>query len=101
MLLDEPTSNADLAHQVSILALIRSMTRQRGIGVIFVTHDLNLAAEFADRVVFFKRGHLVASGSPAEVMTPPVLSGIFDLPLLIDRHPHSGNPRVYWQGNIN
>lgn len=97
LLLDEPTANADLAHQISILRLIRQLAT-RSIGSIIVTHDLNLAAEFADRVLLLKAGRLLASGRPAEVMTVEILRQLFDVPLLIDRHPRSGNPRISWEG---
>jgi iron complex transport system ATP-binding protein len=97
LLLDEPTANADLAHQVSMLRLIRELAGRRGIAAVIVTHDLNLAAESADRVLLLKSGQLLAGGSPVEVMTSPLLSDLFDLPLIIDRHPRSGNPRVSWE----
>lgn len=97
LLLDEPTANADLAHQVLLLGMIRELTTRTGLGTIIVTHDLNLAAEFADRVLLLKDGRLVASGSPSEVMNVSILNGVFDIPLLIDRHPRSGNPRVSWE----
>ena len=100
LLLDEPTANADLAHQISMLRLVRDMAHRRQIGALIVTHDLNLAAEFADRVLLLKEGRLIASGPPAEVMTIPLLSDIFNLPLSIGHHPHSGRPRLFWESNI-
>jgi iron complex transport system ATP-binding protein len=65
-------------------------------GVLFVTHEINLAAEFADRVALIKDGKLLACGQPEEVMTVDLLSHIFELPLLIDEHPESGKPRISW-----
>ena len=100
LLLDEPTANADLAHQISMLKLVREMASRRRIGALIVTHDLNLAAEFSDRILLLKAGRLVASGPPVEVMTTPLLSDIFNLPLLIDHHPQSGRPRLFWESNI-
>ncbi|MFZ4984765.1 MAG: ABC transporter ATP-binding protein [Blastocatellia bacterium] len=99
LLLDEPTANADLAHQISLLELIRELITRKGLGAIIVTHDLNLVAEFADRALFLKGGHLVAGGRPSEVMSATLLNDIFEVPLLVDRHPRSGNPRVSWQRN--
>jgi iron complex transport system ATP-binding protein len=96
LLLDEPTANADLAHQVSLLGFVKRLTREGRLGVLFVTHEINLAAEFADRVALIKDGKLLASGRPKEVMTVDLLSQIFELPLLIDEHPQSGNPRISW-----
>lgn len=99
LLLDEPTANADLVHQISILRLIRELAA-RSIGSIIVTHDLNLAAEFTDRVLLLKAGRLLAAGRPEEVMTVEILRELFDVPLLIDRHPRSGNPRISWEGSF-
>ena len=96
LLLDEPTANADIAHQVSLLGLVRELTREKKLGALVVTHEINLAAEFADRVALIKNGCLVACGFPREVMTDESLSALFETPLLVDRHPQSGNPRVSW-----
>ncbi len=96
LLLDEPTANADIAHQISLLSFVRELTRERKLGALVVTHEINLAAEFADRVALLKAGYLIACGAPREVMTGQLLSGLFETPLLVDRHPQSGNPRVFW-----
>jgi iron complex transport system ATP-binding protein len=96
LLLDEPTANADLAHQVSLLGFVKGLTRERKMGVLFVTHEINLAAEFADRVALIKDGRLYACGRPEEIMTVDLLSQLFELPLLIDKHPVSGKPRISW-----
>lgn len=94
LLLDEPTANADVAHQVSLLSLVRNLAHERGLGALVVTHEINLAAEFADRVALLKQGRLLACGAPPDVMTPAALSDLFETPLLVDEHPHSGKPRV-------
>ncbi|MCI0663040.1 MAG: ABC transporter ATP-binding protein [Acidobacteria bacterium] len=96
LLLDEPTANADLAHQISLLGFVKGLTRERKMGVLFVTHEINLAAEFADRVALIKDGRLLTCGRPEEVMTVDLLSQLFELPLLIDKHPVSGKPRISW-----
>ncbi len=96
LLLDEPTANADIAHQISLLGFVRGLARERGLGALVVTHEINLAAEFADRVALLKGGRLVACGAPLEVMTAGSLSELFETPLFVDRHPQSGNPRVSW-----
>ena len=96
LLLDEPTANADIAHQVSLLHLIRVLTRQRKLGALVVTHEINLAAEFADQVALLKNGKLLACGAPPEVMTGQLLGELFGTSLLVDTHPVSGNPRVSW-----
>jgi ABC-type cobalamin/Fe3+-siderophores transport system ATPase subunit len=96
LLLDEPTANADIAHQLSMLELVRGLTQERGMGAVIVTHEINLAAEFADRIALIKGGRLLACGPTREVMTAETLSGLFETPLLVDRHPLSGSPVVWW-----
>ena len=94
LLLDEPTANLDIAHQVSLLELLRQSTRERRMGTVLVTHEINLAADYADRLVLLKGGRILASGPPAKVMTPEVLSECFETHLIVDTHPATGNPRV-------
>jgi iron complex transport system ATP-binding protein len=96
LLLDEPTANADIAHQLSLLGLAWEMTRERKIGALIVTHEINLAAEFADRIALIKGGRLVACGAPRDVITAELLSGLFEIPLFVDRSPQSEKPRVSW-----
>lgn len=93
-LLDEPTANLDLAHQAAMLKLIRSRCDQGDIAAVVVTHDVNLAAEFADQILLLKDGCTVAIGSPADVLTAQRLQEIFDLRVLVDEHPISGAPRI-------
>src|SRR5262245_38797165 len=97
LLLDEPTANADIAHQLSLLDLVRNLTRERDLGSLIVTHEINLAAEFAHRVALVKDGRLVACGDTREVMTAESLSALFETPLFVDRHPLSGSPVVWWK----
>jgi ABC-type cobalamin/Fe3+-siderophores transport system ATPase subunit len=96
LLLDEPTANADIAHQLSLLDLVRELTREQELGALIVTHEINLAAEFADRIALIKDGRLVACGATREALTAETLSGLFETPLFVDQHPQSGAPRVFW-----
>jgi iron complex transport system ATP-binding protein len=93
-LLDEPTANLDLAHQATMLRLIRGRCDDQQSAAIVVTHDINLAAEFADQVMLLKKGREVAVGSPQSVFTPELLRKVFDLEVLVDAHPVSGAPRI-------
>jgi iron complex transport system ATP-binding protein len=77
LLLDEPTLHLDLAHQVSLLAAIRRMRDQRGLTVLAVLHDLNLAAAFAPRVAVLDQGRVVADGPPGEVLVPDLVRRVF------------------------
>ena len=94
LLLDEPTANLDMAHQATILALVRHRCDNRETSALVVTHDLNLAAEFSDYVLLMKDGRCLAFGSPQEVLTPELLKEVFAVNVLVDAHPISGAPRV-------
>jgi len=93
-LLDEPTANLDLAHQATMLRLVRRRCDDREAAAVVITHDVNLAAEFADRVILLKEGQVIAAGAPLDVFKPELLSRVFDLEILIDVHPISGAPRI-------
>src|SRR6266576_3451928 len=94
LLLDEPTANLDLAHQASMLKLVRAHCDERAAAAVIVTHDINLAAEFANRVVLLKSGHLIAAGEPRDVLTEELLSEVLEIKVLVDAHPLSGAPRI-------
>jgi len=93
-LLDEPTANLDLAHQAMMLRLVRSSCDRNQAAAVIVTHDINLAAEFADHVLLMKDGRAIAMGKPRDVLTAELLKKIFDLEVIVDAHPISGAPRI-------
>ena len=93
-LLDEPTANLDLAHQVLLLRLVREKCRKQNAAAVVITHDLNLAAEFADRILLLKNGKLLANGRSQEVLTERNLNETFGVRVLLDRHPVSNNLRI-------
>lgn len=94
LLLDEPTTYLDLAHQIDVLELVSRLHAERGRTVVVVLHDLNLAARYAQRLVAMKDGVLVASGTPAEVLTEQLLADVFDLEARIVPDPVTGTPMV-------
>lgn len=94
LLLDEPTANLDLAHQAYILTLVRSRCDSRNVSAVVVTHDVNLASEFADSVLLIKNGKALASGAPREVLTEERLRELFEIEVLVDANPVSGAPRI-------
>ena len=94
LLLDEPTTYLDLAHQIDVLELVGRLHAERGRTVAVVLHDLNLAARYAQRLVAMKDGVLVASGTPAEVLTEQLLADVFDLEARIVPDPVTGTPMV-------
>jgi len=81
LLLDEPTLHLDLAHQVGLLSAIRRLRAQRGITVLAVLHDLNLAAGFAPRAVVLDGGRIVADGLPDEILSPDLVQRVFGVPV--------------------
>jgi iron complex transport system ATP-binding protein len=74
--------------------LVRERCRDDNASAIVITHDLNLAAEFADEVILLKNGEVFAFGAPEEVLTAANISGVFNIPVLLDVNPASGNVRV-------
>lgn len=94
LLLDEPTANMDLAYQVDMLTLIKRLTVERGLLSVVVTHEVNLAAEFADRILLLRCGRIVADGCPHEVITEENVRAVFDREFRVDVNPLSRAPRV-------
>src|SRR5437870_3038904 len=93
-LLDEPTANLDLAHQATMLRLVRGRCDKSEASAVVVTHDVNLAAEFSDWVLLMKDGRAVSIGRPGDVLTPELLKEVFELEVIVDAHPISGAPRI-------
>lgn len=77
LVLDEPTSHLDLKHQMAILRLLRGLREREGLTVVVISHDVNLAARFSDRLLFLADGAVVAEGPPAEVLDAAVLERVY------------------------
>jgi iron complex transport system ATP-binding protein len=92
LLLDEPTTFLDVSHQVEVLDLLTDLNQARGITVVMVLHDLNLAARYADRLVMIAGGDVAAAGPPAEVLTEERVQEVFGLECRIIPDPVSGTP---------
>ncbi|MBN3228822.1 Fe3+-hydroxamate ABC transporter ATP-binding protein FhuC [Pectobacterium brasiliense] len=92
LLLDEPTSALDIAHQVEVLALIQRMSRECGITVIAVLHDINMAARYCDHLVALRGGKMIAQGEPVALMQGDVLENIYGIPMGTLPHPAGGAP---------
>ncbi len=92
LLLDEPTTFLDLAHQVEILELLWELNRDQGRTVVMVLHDLNQACRYADHVVMLRSGVVFAQGEPTEVMTEDIVQQVFDLECRIVADPVAGTP---------
>ena len=94
LLLDEPTAFLDLHHQLEIARIIRRLNRERGLTVVLVSHDLNLASQYCDRLLLLWEGEIVTMGLPEEVIARESLERVYGCSVLVDRHPQSGMPRV-------
>lgn len=97
LLLDEPTLHLDIGAQVELLDRLRRLAEENRYTVVVVTHELNLAAEFADQVVLLHRGKCLRVGSPAEVYGRELLEQVFEAPLEVQTGPE-GRPRVVVRG---
>ncbi|MFJ6416018.1 SIP domain-containing protein [Paeniglutamicibacter sp. NPDC091659] len=94
LLLDEPTTYLDVAHQLEVLDVISELNRTRGTTVVIVLHDLNLAARYADHLVALKHGKIVAAGHPAAVVTEDLVKNVFGMPCRVIPDPVAGTPLV-------
>ncbi len=95
LLLDEPISALDVAHQVHVLRLIQSIAHEEQIGVIIVIHDLNLATRYCDRIVGLRDGRLIVDGAPADIMTPAALAEIYGVAMSVVATPETGGPIAF------
>ena len=94
LLLDEPTTFLDIAHQVEVLDLVRRLNHERGRTVVAVLHDLNQAARYADHLVAMKEGRIVAEGHPSQVVTAELVREVFGLESVVVPDPVTGSPLV-------
>ena len=94
LLLDEPTTYLDVAHQVEVLELLASLNRERGTTVVMVLHDLNLAARYADHLVVMGEGRILREGRPGDVLTVGTVREAFGLESVVVPDPVTGGPLV-------
>jgi iron complex transport system ATP-binding protein len=95
LLLDEPTSALDLAHQIEVLSLIHKLSASKGLSVVIVLHDINMAARFSDRIYALKGGRLIAEGAPSDLLTKETLETIYGIPMDVTAHPGLDIPLAY------
>ncbi|MCW3161750.1 heme ABC transporter ATP-binding protein [Chryseobacterium oryctis] len=91
--LDEPLNNLDIKHQYKTLEIIKNFTEKANSAVV-VLHDLNLAAQFADKILLMKSGRVAAYGTPQEVFTAKNISEAYNFPCTICEHPITNNPMI-------
>src|SRR5687767_9240241 len=93
LVLDEPTTFLDVAHEMAVFELLAALAAD-GIAVLLVSHQLNLVARFADHIVLLHRGRVAAAGTPAEVMQGATLEAVYEWPLVVTRDPAVGAPAL-------
>ncbi len=94
ILLDEPTSSLDIAHQLRVMDLMEKLKREKGVTIVMVSHDINLAAMYADSLLLIKEGRIISSGTPKQVLTFETLEKAYGCTLLVNESPLGNFPQV-------
>lgn len=94
ILLDEPTSFLDLKYKREIFQLISSLSMEKGLSVVIVSHDIDLAAQYSQRLIMLKGGSIFEKGEPNKIITETNIEAVYDCPVLVDKNPVTGRPRV-------
>jgi len=94
MLLDEPTAFLDIRHQIDFFDLIKTLNKNQTLTVIGVTHDINLASLYCDRIILLRDGRIHCMGSPEEVIAESHIREVYETNVTVDRNPVTGQPRV-------
>jgi iron complex transport system ATP-binding protein len=98
LMLDEPTAHLDLNHQLDVCQILQRVHEQLQMTVLLVSHDINLASQYCDRILVMKQGAVVCIGPPQDVIHPRVLTEVYGCQVLVDTHPDTGLPRVSLPG---
>ncbi|MBU1295712.1 MULTISPECIES: ABC transporter ATP-binding protein [Marinomonas] len=98
LLLDEPTTYLDIAHQIELMDLFQDLNRLQGHTMVAVLHDLNHACRYADNLIAMKAGKIIASGAPKDIVTEALIEDVFGLPCMILEDPVSGTPLIIPKG---
>jgi len=94
ILLDEPTSNLDIHHQMDFLDLLCALNRETGLTILMASHDINVASEFCRTLLLLRGGVFSKMGPPGEVITQENIAGVYGCDVWVDQHPVSGTPRI-------
>lgn len=95
LLLDEPTSHLDIAHQMKILNLVQRLNQENKLTVLLIIHDLNLASEFSDQLIMLNEGEMYTCGSPEDVLTFQHIEDVYHSVVISERNPISGKPFIF------
>jgi iron complex transport system ATP-binding protein len=94
LLLDEPTAFLDIKHQIDIYDILTRLNREHDMTIIAVSHDLNLASHYCERVLVFKQGDLMFDGPPQEAITPATIRDVYGTDVVVSRDSRTGRPFV-------
>jgi iron complex transport system ATP-binding protein len=94
LLLDEPTAFLDIKHQVDIYDILTRLNREQKITIVAVSHDLNLASHYCERILVFKRGELKYDGKPAAAITPEIVREVYEADVIVRKDERTGRPYV-------
>jgi len=94
ILMDEATSHLDINHRLEVMQIVERLNREQGTTILMVSHDLNLSAEFARRLILLDRGRIAADGAPADVLTEDLLSRVYRCDVRVQRNPANGTVSV-------
>lgn len=95
LLMDEPVAHLDPGHAIIVLDLVDKLRREKGISVISVLHEINLAADYADRMLFLNESKLIAEGTPGDLLTSSFLSDLYGVPIAVEKRESTGNPAIF------
>lgn len=95
LLMDEPVAHLDPGHAIVVLDLVDTLRREKNISVISVLHEINLAADYADRMIFLNESKLIAEGTPEKLLTSSFLSELYDVHITVEKRGITGNPAIF------
>ncbi|MFA5653729.1 MAG: ABC transporter ATP-binding protein [Desulfomonilia bacterium] len=96
LLMDEPTAHLDITHKIRVLDLVGSLSKQAGLTVLIILHDLNLAGAYCDRVLIMKGGEVHSSGTPDSVLTQETIEEAYHTPVRVGKDPLTAKPHIYF-----
>lgn len=99
LLLDEPTSSLDIKYQYQFYSILQQLQQSRGLTIVVVTHDINLAARYCGRLILLKNGKVVDDGAPEKVITKKMMESVYEVEVEVLQHPQDGKPLLTLKAN--
>ena len=94
ILLDEPTTALDLAHQIAVMDLMEKLKNDKKITIVMISHDINLAAMYSDRLLLLKSGKIIQMGTPNDILTYDILENAYNCVLMVEKSPIGNFPQI-------